>query len=105
MGPKWLPTDTPKPTMSTSAGGAFVSRTTEVADTVSQKVPEDADSLTITVDLESVLTFSSNDVTVGLSEGGSVEASTSIKAKGSPSRFRKRQIFAARPFSWHTRLK
>ncbi|MDO4798090.1 MAG: isopeptide-forming domain-containing fimbrial protein [Coriobacteriales bacterium] len=67
--------------MSTSAGGSFVARTTEVTYTVSQKVASDATFLTIAVNLEPVLALSSSSVSVGLDGGGSIEAASNIEGQ------------------------
>ena len=80
---QWHAIVTPKPTMSNSKGGGFASRTDEITFTILQKVPDDATSMKIWVDLEPVLYYTTtvDGVTVKTTDGDAVSASVSIEGQ------------------------
>ena len=69
---QWAKDDYPAPTMSNSRGGKYTSTSEEITYTVYQGVPDYAKSFVTWVDLEDVLYFSSDEVTVTRSSDGSV---------------------------------
>ncbi|MBR3326007.1 MAG: InlB B-repeat-containing protein [Atopobiaceae bacterium] len=69
---QWEKGGYPAPTMSNSRGGNITSTSDEITFTISQEVPDYAYKFRTWVDLENVLTFSSNEVTVKTSDGESV---------------------------------
>ena len=58
--------NTPKPEIVSSAGGKIISRNTEVTFTITQKVPNDATSMTIHYDLDAAMGFTSSARTVNV---------------------------------------
>ena len=70
--PTPTPADTPAPEMKSDVGGSFMSRSTIVKFTVTQKIPDDATSLMLWVDLDPVLEDASSDGQSNI-EGGSIQ--------------------------------
>ncbi|MBR3226556.1 MAG: InlB B-repeat-containing protein [Atopobiaceae bacterium] len=69
---EWARGDYPIPTVSNSRGGTFTSTSQEITYTVSQEVPDYANSLRTWVDLEDVLSLTTDEVTVQTEDGTAI---------------------------------